>query len=341
MRRFSIYLLPAVLLVLSLSACQQAGKSGSSTLLAPPDEPVVPAPANISFKGPKRTVAVGNFATTGAFSSKYGSWDVGGGLAAQLATALERSGRFIVLERANLDQIMNEQRLKAQGVTNPETGPELGNLTGVQFLIYGAVTEFGTQEQGRNISVGVSGFTGGLPNPLSGALSHESSSGAVALDIRVVDTSTGQVMETHVVREILESKGLSLTASYSNFSIGDEEFYNTPIGQATRKALTRAVDFITLDAMKTPWMGQVVDVEDGNLIINVGLRAGAKHGDVFSIERTSRQYTDPTTGEVLGSRRERLGTVNLMDVQDKISSGIFTPASNIAPRRGDLVVEQR
>lgn len=344
MRRFRIQIIPLLLLLFSLSACQQAGKAGSNTLLAPPEEPVVQAPANIDFKGPKRTVAVGNFATTGAFSAKYGSWDVGGGLAAQLATALERSGRFIVLERANLDQIMNEQRLKAQGVTNPETGPELGNLTGVQFLIYGAVTEFGTQEQGRNISLGVSGFGGAgpmMPNPLSGALSHESSSGAVALDIRVVDSSTGQVLETHVVREILQSKGLSLTASYGNFSFGDEEFYNTPIGQATRKALTRAVDLLTLDAMKTPWRGQVVDVEKGALLINVGRRAGAKPGDVFLVERTSRQYTDPGTGEVLGSKRERLGTVSLTDVQDKISTGVFTPESSVAPRRGDLVVEKR
>lgn len=337
-----------ILLAMAASGCNKAGQSGGASLLDPSPEPVrddpgTPAAAQ-NFKGPKRTIAVGVFNSTGAFSSKYGDWDVGGGLAAQLSTALDRSGRFIVLERANLDQILQEQRLKASGVSNPSTGPQLGNLTGVQFLIYGAVTEFGAEDKGGGMSLGVSGMGGiggGLPNPLSGAISHERASGSVALDIRVVDTSTGQVIETHTVREAIESRGLSMSVNYANVSLGSDEFYKTPIGQATRRAIQRAVGYITLDAMKTPWTGQVVAVEGGNVVINVGSKAGAKPGDVFAVERVMQQYTDPGTGEVLGGRRERLGTVSLSDVQEKLSVGAFQALSKVLPQRGDIVVEQR
>ena len=61
-----------------------------------------PTPA---VKGPKRTVAVGKFAATGAFTEKYGQWDIGGGLAAMLVTALLETDQFIVVERANINQI--------------------------------------------------------------------------------------------------------------------------------------------------------------------------------------------------------------------------------------------
>ena len=52
------------------------------------------------ISGPKRTVTVGGFQSTGAFVAKYGDWDVGGGLAAMLTSALVDSDRFIVVERA-------------------------------------------------------------------------------------------------------------------------------------------------------------------------------------------------------------------------------------------------
>jgi len=94
-----------------------------------PLTPQLPPPT-----GPKRTVAVGKFDAIGAFTAKYGEWDIGGGLAAMLTTALVESGRFVVIERANLSQILGEQELKAGGLANPETGPKLGQLTGVQFL---------------------------------------------------------------------------------------------------------------------------------------------------------------------------------------------------------------
>ena len=38
--------------------------------------------------GPKRTVAVGRVDAIGAFTAKYGNWDIGGGLGAMLATAV-------------------------------------------------------------------------------------------------------------------------------------------------------------------------------------------------------------------------------------------------------------
>jgi curli biogenesis system outer membrane secretion channel CsgG len=288
------------------------------------------------LRGPKRTIAVGKFDAIGAFTAKYGDWDIGGGLAAMLTSALVESERFIVLERANVGQILSEQEFKAAGVANPETGPALGKLTGSQLLIYGAVTEFGTDDSGGGLSVGVSG--GGLGRLLSGALSRQSVSGKVAMDIRLVDTTTGQVLENYRVSEDLSSTGYDVSVGYENVSLGTNKFWKTPLGEATRKAINNAVQWIVLEAQKKPWVGRVVDAEGQDLYINAGTQAGLSVGDQFMIERVVKRFTDPETGEVLGSRKTEIGVLKLTGIESKLAFGAFQPLGAEPPRRGDLVV---
>ena len=61
------------------------------------------------LSGPKKTIAVARFDGHGNFTSHYGGWDtVGGGLAAMLITELTQSGRFIVVDPADMDAVLRE-----------------------------------------------------------------------------------------------------------------------------------------------------------------------------------------------------------------------------------------
>ncbi len=286
--------------------------------------------------GPKRTVSVGKFDAVGSFTAKYGNWDIGGGLAAMMTTALLESERFIVLERAQLQQILAEQELKGNKLTAQSTGPALGKLTGVQFFIYGAVTEFGTDDSGGGLSIGVSG--GGIGSLLSGALSHQSSSGTVAMDIRLVDSTTGQVIQTHKVSEEIESSGFDLSLGYKGVNFGGNEFQKTPLGEAVRAAITTAVKKIALDADQSQWVGLVVDFDGEEVFVNAGSNSGVKEGDIFTIERVVKTLTDPSTGEILLVKKKTMGIVELDMVTQKISSGAFQPLEVEEPARGDFVV---
>jgi curli biogenesis system outer membrane secretion channel CsgG len=284
--------------------------------------------------GPKRVVSVGKFDSIGAFNAKYGEWDIGGGLSAMLTTALAESGRFIVVERAQLRQLTTEQELKAAGVTNPETGPELGKLAGVQFLIFGAVTEFGADDRGGGFSFG--GARGGS-NPLSAALSSQSASGAVALDVRIVDASTGQVTEVYKVKEPLESSGFDLSLGAKGMSLGSNQFLRTPLGEAVRRAITQVVDRLVAEAGRRPWLGLVVEVNEKEAVINAGTNSGLKPGDRFVIERIGRKMTDPATGEVLSVRKQEVAFFEVTSVEERIAIGKFESLANEPPRRGDSV----
>jgi len=347
-------LLVVLVLATSLGACATGGSangedvantsdaggktssnSGNSNGNDAPSGGIINTPI-VNIDGPKRTVAVGKFGAVGGFTQKYGSWDIGGGMSAMMTTALIESDRFIVMERANIGQVLSEQEMKGSGVVNPETGPKLGNVTGVQYLIYGSVTEFGTENEGGGVGLGFSG--GGLGSLLGGALSHQSTSGSVGMDIRIVDTSTSQVMKSITVKEEITSSGFDVSLGYKGINLGTNRFWKTPLGEATRKAINKAVQKIAVEAKNKPWVGRVVDVSDKEIYINAGSESGVNNGQEFVVKRVTKTFTDPETGVVLGSRKKSLGMLKLLEVEPKMAYGNFSPLGVDAPKRGDLVL---
>jgi len=288
--------------------------------------------------GPKRVVAVAGFDSGVSQSSVNSSWDVSAGLRSMLITALTESGRFIVAERSQIQAVLAEQEMKASGAVNPQTGPEVGQVIGVNGYVVGSVISFGSQDKGGGLSLGASG--GIVGSLFGGAVSQQSASGDVTIDVRYVDATTSEVLETHRVSEPVKSSSWDISAGYKGISLGTNQFYKTPLGEASRRAITKAVQFIARSAQEQSWSGIVVDYDGQTIYINAGSDNGLKAGDKFLIERIAKKFTDPVTGQVLSVRKMRLGIVTLTDVEAKLSYGSFAPTDVNAPVRGDLVVMQ-
>ena len=107
-------------------------------------------------------------------------WYHGGAQAAQdvFVTELFKSGKFRVVDREQLDAIMQEKGLTLSGDIDPKTAMKIGKLLGVNYLLTGAVTEYGTTD--------VSGGGGGV---FAGKRKF-----VAALNARLIDTSTGEVV---------------------------------------------------------------------------------------------------------------------------------------------------
>lgn len=304
--------------------------------LAIPFSPAVAAQAADALVGPKRSVVVDKFDSLSTFNAAYGNWDVGGGLSAMLTTALDQSGRFVILERANLDRVIGEQQIKAANSTTPDAGPSAGGVTAAQFIIIGSVTEFGAENKGGGISIGLSGSNG-----LGGLLGMRKTEGAVAMDLRIVDTTTSQVVQTLKVREPISETSLTAGTNYKAMSLGGDSFNNTPLGEATRQAIEKAVAQIVAVSERQPWQALVVEVDGRNIAINAGSGSRLKEGDRFRVEHVVGKLTDPATGEVLSVRRKVLGTLAITSVEEKVAFGTFEPTDPMPPVRGDLVVMPR
>src|SRR3954462_786744 len=79
-------------------------------------------------------------------------WYHGGAAAAQDVFVTERvkSGKFRVVEREQLQALMEEKHLSLSGDVDPSTAVKIGKLLGVNYLLTGSVTEYGAEETGAH-----------------------------------------------------------------------------------------------------------------------------------------------------------------------------------------------
>ena len=96
--------------------------------------------------GPKKKIAVVEFENKTA----YGQRRLGDAAADILITELGKSGKFILVEREKLDKIMEQQKLQASGMYDPNTVSQIGKLAGVDAIVVGVVSQFGVKTGGSD-----------------------------------------------------------------------------------------------------------------------------------------------------------------------------------------------
>lgn len=288
------------------------------------------APEHPQLRGPKPTIAVLRFATKSDFEDAYGTADVGGGLSALLTTALVETGRFVVVERATLSDVLAEQDLASGGLTNAESGAPAGRLLGASVLIQGSVTTFSEEAARRSDGIGLGG-------PLRFGLSTRSRTGSVGFDVRAVDAVTGQVLASFAVEESVKERGRALEVGARGLDLEHDSAARTVLGKAARQAIETAADRLAAELASVPWSGRVVAFDGRELVINAGADAGLRPGDRFQVQDLGDPLTDPVTGRTLGHRTVLLGVVEVLRVDHHLAFGRFRPATDLTPQRGDLV----
>ncbi len=126
------------------------------------------------------TDSTGQFKADGGASSTV----VTQGSTEMLITALQRSRQFAILDRVRFGDLMNEQNLVSSSRIAPGQGPELGALTGTNYMISGSITEYQVSKETGGIGLIIAGRGG----------SSEYAKASVALDLRVTDLTTGEVI---------------------------------------------------------------------------------------------------------------------------------------------------
>ena len=296
----------------------------------PPPVLAAEQPIITHIPGPKRTIAVGQIEAAGGFEVDE-NWDVGDGLASMLTTALVESQWFHVPERGGLASLLNEKKLQTSNLV--DTANQTGRMTLAQYLIFGSVTEFGGGRKGSGLSIG-SSFGGAL-----GGLGVNKKTGRISLDLRLIDTSSGNVLASFTVSEKVSRTGTALQTSYKGVAMGGDQFVKTPLGEASRAALKQAVVRIAQVLAAQQWYGRIVTFEDNQAIINAGSEGGVREGDRFRVERVGETLTDPETGRVLSEGRYFIGELVVHALAPEVAFAHFTPSDGQAlPIRGDLVI---
>ncbi|GBD93111.1 putative lipoprotein/NMB1164 precursor [bacterium BMS3Abin05] len=283
-------------------------------------------PARSDYKGLKKRVAVFSFVDkTNRAYAWWGGKTVGRGLSDMLVTALVKSGKYTVVERGSLDKVLTEQKLGLSGLVTPQTAAQVGKLLGVELAIVGSVTEFGHKKS--NVGGRLKGIGLGIG----------SQSAVVAVDVRFINTTTGEIIRAETVRKEKSKKGLSI--STPKFSFHDRNsFDQSLVGKAAREAVNEIVEMTGKTLEKMPWEAKIIKASAaGNIYINKGSRSGVAVGDVFVVYRKGEALIDPDTGLSLGAEEEKIGTIKVVKDIAGGRASVATVLTGSGFQTGDIV----
>ena len=265
-------------------------------------------------------------------SDHHSGWhNIGTGVAEMLVTALSETKKYTLIERSKLDAVMDEQKLGASGAVTAQTAAKIGRLLGAQYIITGAVTEFGIKDS----KIGVGGLEKVLP--FGGGAKVSKTKARAVIDVRAIDTTSAQIVAA------AKGEGSKTSAEFSgnlsiapSFDFGKDGFDETILGKAAREA----VDTVAAELSKKFDEGgggaiKIIKVTGNQIYINSGGADGEKVGRVYGVYRTGEEMLDPDTGESLGSEEEKIGTAKVVKVNPKFSIA----ETKAAVKRSDVLKE--
>ena len=267
----------------------------------------------------KKRIAVSTF---GDGSGYHGG---GTGVSDMLATALVKSGKFVVVERKEIDKVLQEQKMGLSGVITEQTAPQVGRMLGVDLLVVGSVSELGTKERSIGGSI-----------PLVGA-GVTTKTARAAVDIRLVNTTTGEIIAAET-EEGTESN-LGVDVRYESINFSDVSAWdNTDVGKACRQAIDGCVELIAENMDKIPWSGRIIKVSaDGSIIMKPGSEGNVQNGMIFDVFRLGEELKDPDTGLALGFEESKVGQIK---AQGDMLAGKAAKASVVSGtgfKAGDII----
>ncbi|ASJ75495.1 CsgG/HfaB family protein [Granulosicoccus antarcticus] len=210
------------------------------------------------YNGPRAKVAVTDFdwnigsnRTTigiGGTDISFASSEYAGisdGLKDMLTTALVQSKRYRVLERQNIDSVKSEIGLQEDGFTDA-TGVKRGAVKGADIAVIASVTGFDPGTSGT--SGKVSGLLGKRASALMGAVSGGYSKSTMAMDIRIVDAATTEVLAATrvegIAKDVNVGAALGALTGAGNLSGALGGYAKTPMEKAIRSCIYEATKYI-------------------------------------------------------------------------------------------------
>jgi curli biogenesis system outer membrane secretion channel CsgG len=227
------------LLAIILAGCASLGSVMQPTARIDNNAAVIPLPP---YSGPKATVAVADFDIKAAKANS----EIGSDLRQMLVTALTNSNRFSVLERQAQGATTQVEEPSASGAAQGGSEPQKGKVKTADLIIIAAITEFEPQASGGRGGIGGGG--GALSGILGGLLGTSLNKAHMALDIRIVDAASSEVLAAKRVQGQAENVAGSLTVgSTESWALGAalSAYAKTPMEKAIRICIIEAVRYVS------------------------------------------------------------------------------------------------
>ena len=199
-----------------------------------------------------------------------------------LASRLIASGKFVVLERPDIQKVAREQEIAGQA-----------SLVGSDTVIIGSVTEFGRSVGGQ-----------------SGFLSSTKVQTAKAkVDIRLVDVKTGQAYFS------ASGAGQASTESGEIAGYGSRADYDATLNdKAIGAAITDVIDRLVSRLADRPWRSYVLDVQGPQVFVAGGKFQGLRPGDTLLVMEAGKTVKSQQSGFDVSLPPTQVGTLEVVSL---------------------------
>lgn len=161
-----------------------------------------------------------------------GFGDYSGSATESMFFEMGSTGRFDLIERERLQEIVDEHSLNLTGLVDPSKAVELGKLFGAEYLAFGSVTSLTAKESGGAAGVGYG------PGVVGGMQKHKVSATVM---LRVVDVNTGRIVLFGRGKGKSESTGTVAATSGVMVMVGSASVSEEQCENAIEKAVKDAV----------------------------------------------------------------------------------------------------
>lgn len=196
-----------------------------------------------------------------------------------LSARLSSTGKFILLERSDIDKAL----LEAEGQAEK---PKIS----ADYIIVGSITEFGRKNTGD-------------VNLVSRSKTQVVEAG---VSIRLVDVASGQIIYSE------EAKGSAETTSKTTLGIGGSaDFDATLSDKAISAAISQLTENIINNCMDRPWKAYFLTVDDGVYFVSGGASQGLAANDVFTVKEKGKSVKNPQTGMMMELPGKTVGKIRI------------------------------
>lgn len=194
-----------------------------------------------------------------------------------LSTKLAATGKFILLERDGLEELVAESGANMQKI-------------GADYIILGSITQFGRKVEGDQQLFS----------------STKTQTVEAGVSIRLVDVASGLIVYSD------EAKGFAETSSKTTLGLGGTAGFDATLSdKAISAALSQLVENIINKCMDKPWRGYLLSIDDGQYIISGGNSQGIQTGSTFVLYKKGKMVTNPQSGVKIELPGTKLGTLTV------------------------------
>ncbi len=197
-----------------------------------------------------------------------------------LSAKLASSGKFILLERNDLNELLKESSKSDNSYQN----------VGADYLIIGSITEYGRKNIGD-----VKVFSTSKTQIVEAAVS-----------IRLVDVSTGLIIYSE------EAKGTAEQKTKQTLGVGGKADYDATLSdKAISMAISKLVENIINNCMDRPWKSYFLSYDNDAILISGGKSQGIEAGDKFSVKLKGKTVKNPQTGMSIELPGKKVGEISI------------------------------